>query len=66
MKVDLNAIYKKLGIDAGISQTVLYTGGNDASASTKVPAKAIDVAPADAIVAVVNSWINPAILGQGK
>ena len=56
MKLDLNAIYKKLGIDAGVSQTLLYTGGNDASVANKLPAKAIDVAPADAVVAVVTPW----------
>ena len=56
MKLDLNAICKKLGIDASVSQTLVYSGGNDASVATKLPAKAIDVAPTDAVVLVATPW----------
>ena len=56
MKLDLAAICKNLGIDPGVSQTQLYTGGNDASVATRLPAKALDVAPADAAVAVITPW----------
>ena len=56
MKLDLNAICKQLGLDTGVSSVKVYTGGNDASVASKLPAKAIDVAPADAAVLVVTPW----------
>jgi hypothetical protein len=56
MKLDLNAICKQLGVDAGVATTKVYTGGNDAVVSAKIPAKAVDVAPADAVVAVITPW----------
>ena len=56
MKLDLNAICRKLGLDAGVSSVKVYTGGNDAAVSAKLPAKTLDIAPADAVVAVITPW----------
>ena len=56
VKLDLNAICKKLGVDPGVSSAKVYTGGNDAVLGTKIPAKAVDVAPTDAVVAVITPW----------
>ena len=56
MKLDLSAICRKLGLDAGVSSIKVYTGGNDAAVSAKLPAKAVDVAPTDAVVAVITPW----------
>ena len=56
MKLDLNAVCKALGVDPGVSTVQLYTGGNDAKVAAKLPAKAIDVAPADAAVLVITPW----------
>ena len=56
MKLDLSAICRKLGLDAGVSSIKVYTGGNDATVSAKLPAKAVDVAPTDAVVAVITPW----------
>ena len=56
MKLDLNAICRQLGLDTGVSSVKVYTGGNDAAVSARIPAKALDVAPADAVVAVITPW----------
>ena len=56
LKVDLTAICRQLGVDPGVSSVQVYTGGNDAVVSAKLPAKALDVAPADAAVLVVTPW----------
>ena len=56
LKLDLNAVCKTLGVDPGVSSASLYTGGNEAVVANKLPAKAIDVAPADAAVLVITPW----------
>ena len=56
LKLDLNAVCKTLGVDPGVSSAALYTGGNEAVVADKLPAKAIDVAPADAAVLVITPW----------
>ena len=56
LKLDLAAICRQLGVDPGVSSISFYSGGNDASVASRLPAKAIDVAPADAVVAVITPW----------
>ena len=56
LKLDLNAVCKQLGVDPGVASAQVYTGGNDAVVSAKIPAKAVDIAPTDAVVAVITPW----------
>ena len=56
VKLDLNAVCRQLGVDPGVASAKVYTGGNDAVVSAKIPAKAVDIAPTDAVVAVITPW----------